>query len=308
MTSSFIIVNKEDAFTGRQINPLLIFPPESFTPYISRLKFLTRAVISLFPSVKYTLAAFGYQKVDEYVFSSLISAFVMGFIFSVLFYVYASGNVMLEGVTTKSFLIGALVFILFAVLHLIYPSLKAKSYAEEIDRNLLFALKDMLIEIRSGITLYDTLVNVAHSNYGLVSKEISKAVKLANAGMPLTMALEHLARKTQSENLRRILWQLITAVKSGASIEPAIESAIYHVTRQQEEKIRKYVANLNLIVLIYMLAAASLPAMIVPFLMILTCFAAIQVSAALLIKIFAFFLCIQAILIGYVQTSRPINF
>jgi flagellar protein FlaJ len=183
---------------------------------------------------------------------------------------------------------------------------KAKSFAEEIDRKLPFALKDMMVEIKSGLTLYDALLNIARSDYGLVSKEIRLAVKAANAGIPLTNALKRVAQKTQSAHFRRVLWQIITAIQSGASVEPALESAIKMINEEQEEKIKKYASDLNLIVLIYMLLASSLPAMTLPFLMILICFVSIQIDIDLILKIFSLFIIFQVLIIGFVQSSRPL--
>ncbi len=294
-------------FRGKEINPFLIFPPEQFSKNISRMRGLTNIINNLFPSLRYTLVSLGYEKVHEYILSSVLSTIIFSVLFFSFIYLYGT-MVKIEGLMYKSILAGFFTFVILLVFYIIYPSIKAKSFAEQIDKNLLFALKDMLIEIKSGITLYDALVNVAHSDYGLVSKEIGSAVKATNAGVPLAKALERIATRTQSEHLRRVLWQIITAIQSGASVEPALESAIRAITTEQEEKIRKYVANLNFIVLFYMLTASSLPAMILPFLMILICFVSIQIDADLILKVFSVFIILQILIIGFVQSSRPLSF
>jgi len=48
------------------------------------------------------------------------------------------------------------------------PKVQARKIAENIDRDLVFALKDMQLQISSGVPLYDAMRNVAQADYGRV--------------------------------------------------------------------------------------------------------------------------------------------
>ena len=54
----------------------------------------------------------------------------------------------------------------------------------DIERNLIPALEDMLVQLNSGVPLCSILVNISASDYGELSAEFKKAVKKINAGSP----------------------------------------------------------------------------------------------------------------------------
>jgi flagellar protein FlaJ len=299
---------EEALLKGKEINPLLIVEPESLRHVSSLFNFINTKIEKLFPSFKYALNNLNYFDTDAYFTAALLSALLTAIIATPIFYFYlksSSPTTPLNTITLKSVILGVLLFAITYFFHLFFPTIRAKTFANEIDKNLLYVLKDMLIELKSGATLYQVLVNISNSNYGLVSRQILYAVKLTNAGMPLDQALKKLATKTQSENFRRILWQIITALQSGAYLEPVLTSALKVAEVNEEEKIMKYSESMNFIVLLYMLVSASIPAIIVPFLMILILFIPITVSANMILLIFAALLLIQLALIIYVGSARP---
>ena len=84
-----------------------------------------------------------------------------------------------------------------------YPRILSGKTAELIDKHLVFALKDLLLQINSGVTLYNGLVNVVKEGYGQASKELEKVAKDVSCGIPIDKALEKMALQTKSEFLRK---------------------------------------------------------------------------------------------------------
>ncbi len=295
----------QNEVSSKEICSFFVIPPEKFREVAARFKGVVKPIDSLYPGLRYNLSTLRYPHVYEYIFAALTSSVIFGFLMLCIFVLYlitSSPNVILIfEILFGSLAITGAVFLLY----LIYPSLKLRSLSAVIDRTLIYALKDMLVQIRSGVTLYDSMVNVAHSNYGAVSKEFDIAVRALSAGVPLTKALEEMSARTQSEYFKRAIWQLISALHSGASVEPALRSVIKTLAEEQESSIKKYAANMNFLVLIYMLISSSLPAMMLPFLMIMVCFTDITVNLPLLIGLLAGFGVVQLAVIGYVKTSRP---
>ena len=58
--------------------------------------------------------------------------------------------------------------------YMIHPKLLIKRKSRLLEKDLLFALKYMLVRVRSGISLYDAMVGVAQGSYGEVSRDFQK--------------------------------------------------------------------------------------------------------------------------------------
>lgn len=141
----------------------------------------------------------------------------------------------------------------------IYPRVMARKVAEKVDRELIFALKDMYIQINSGVSLFDAMCNVSKADYGYVSNDFEFAVRDITAGDSEERALEKLAVKTKSDYFKKALWQLITAMHSGASTAGALRSVIDVLIGYQHRMIKNYCSELNFWILMFMLIAATIP-------------------------------------------------
>ena len=134
-----------------------------------------------------------------------------------------------------------------------------KLRAELIEKNLVFALKDLSIQITSGVPTYNAFVNVAKSNYGSISKEFENIAKNVNSSVPLSKALEESAIKSGSEYYKKTMWQLINTMRAGASLKGALKTIINELSLDQKTKIKSYAQELNLWSLIYLLFAVAIP-------------------------------------------------
>jgi len=208
-----------------------------------------------------------------------------------------------------SLLVALLLFIFFFFIFLKYPKILAGKKAEQIDRMLLFALKDLLLQVSSGVSLYNSFVNISVAGYGLVSKEFKIAAQEINAGIPMSSAIEKMAHRTQSEYLQRSLWQLINAMKVGASLEGALRTIIDDLARDQKSKIKDYAKELNLWSLVYMLFAVAIPTLGVTMLVVLSGFAGFGVNMYTFAFLMGFVLFVQIAIIGFIKRRRPmVNF
>ncbi|MBI2548669.1 type II secretion system F family protein [Candidatus Woesearchaeota archaeon] len=209
-----------------------------------------------------------------------------------------------------SVVIAFLVALFFSFLVLVvlfyYPKILAGKKAEQIDKSLTFALKDLLLQIHAGVPLYDALVNIAKAKYGLVSEEFARVVKSINSGKSIAEALEDLALTSESEFLRRTIWQLVNTMKAGASLQGALHSVIDGLTSNQRSSIKSYAQELNLWSLLYLLFAVAVPTIGTTLLIILSSFAGFGVTPVFFLMFIGLTFVIQIILIGFVKTRRPI--
>jgi len=118
-----------------------------------------------------------------------------------------------------SFLVGASIGGAAFLYISMYPKLMAKKKIRSVDENLPHALHHLLIQIRSGVPLFNCLVSVSHGDYGQLSKVFERTVDEINTGKSEIEAMETLARENPSLYFRRVLWQMVNALKSGAAVD-----------------------------------------------------------------------------------------
>lgn len=253
---------------------------------------LDKAHISL-SSEKYFAAAF---------FSSLVYAFLL--------LVFLAGLLWVQGQldAAKIFLallFSATVFGLFLFLHSIGPKIAARKYAAGVDKNLVSALNNLQAQVASGIPLFEAMVNVGKANYGEASLEFESMTKEMAAGENEISVLEKKMNKTGSEFLKKTCWQLLSSLRSGSSTEGALTSVADSLSSEQFRSIKKYTAELNLWILLYLLVATAIPTIGITFLVVLSAMAGISIGPEVILGMVFFAAMLQAVLIGFVKTRVP---
>ena len=122
---------------------------------------------------------------------------------------------------------------------MLYPHAKIIHRKWEIDREVVFASRHILISLKSGMPLYDALLGAAEG-YGEVSKEIEEIMRRTTAGVPLNHAIRDVAEQTPSKNLRRILLQISNALTSGADVGNALEAITEQISSEQLTSLKAY--------------------------------------------------------------------
>lgn len=203
------------------------------------------------------------------------------------------------------FVVGA-TFSTFIFFYLIqYPKLVAARRMRVLESDLLNALQHMLIEIKSGVPLFNSMVSIS-TDYGEISEEFKKVVKEINAGKSEIGALEESSRRNPSLYFRRTIWQLTNSIKAGSDIGNALEAIVYNLTQEQIIAIRKYGQELSPYTLIYMLVAIIMPTLGITFLIILSSFAGIVIPKLIFPLIIIVLAIFQYFFMGIIKTKRPI--
>ncbi|RLJ08903.1 MAG: hypothetical protein DRP13_01710 [Candidatus Aenigmatarchaeota archaeon] len=204
----------------------------------------------------------------------------------------------------SGFVLGTMGF-LYVVL---YPRLFVTRKTNAIEKNLPFALHHLLIEVRSGVPLFNALVSISESNYGLLSEEIKKAVDEISTGKSEIAALEMLARKNPSLYFRRVLWQIVNSLKSGADIGSTIKNIVDTLSEEQRIAIKQYGAQLNPLTLMYMIFAVIFPTLGITFILVISSFIGIGIDVRfILMGILGFLLMFQFMIIGLIKSKRPVG-
>ncbi len=239
----------------------------------------------------------------EYISMSLASSFVFlvlallfsltSFRFNVAYYIFALISV---GVT-----------FLMVMQQLAYPRLVASRRIKGIERNLIPALQDMLVQLNSGVALFNILVNLSNGDYGEISVEMRNAVKEINAGRSQVDVLEDIAIRNPSILFRRAIWQLVNGMKEGADISTLITDVIRSVNDEQITQIQRYGGQLSPLALFYMLIAIIAPSLGITFIIIISSFSGIPSGTIKLVfySLLTMTVVFQIMFIGMIKTRRP---
>jgi len=189
----------------------------------------------------------------------------------------------------------------------VYPYIYVTKRQKNIERNLIPALGDILVQLNSGIPLFSILVNISSSDYGELSREFKKAVRRIGSGEPEAAVLDDLGRKNPSPFFRRTLWQISSGMKSGADMTIVIEDSISALNEEQLIQIQNYGNKLNPLIVFYMLIAIILPALSITFLTIISSMINMEKNTAVLVfmALYVFVVLIQIMFLGIIKSRRP---
>ena len=189
----------------------------------------------------------------------------------------------------------------------IYPKIYAQRKEKNIERNLIPALEDMLVQLTSGIPIFSILVSIASSNYGVLSQEFKKAVSKINAGSPQIQVLEEMGEKSSSPFFRRTLWQLSNGMKAGSDMSIVVKDSINILNQEQLIQIQNYGNKLNPLIMFYMLTSVILPALAITFLTILASIIGLPATTAtlLFVGMYVLVILLQIMFLGVIRSARP---
>ncbi len=197
------------------------------------------------------------------------------------------------------------IFVFFQQLN--YPKIIAKRRIEQMETSLLPALRTMLVEVNSGVPLFQVLEYISRSDYGEISSEFKKAVKQIRSGKPQITVLEDLSTRNPSAHFRRALGQIINGLKTGTDIGIVLKEIINSVSREQMIQIESYGGKLKPLAMFYMLMVGIAPSLGITFLIAIMSFLSVTEAGAkvvfyVLLGVVMFF---QIMFMGAIKSFRP---
>lgn len=234
--------------------------------------------------------------------ASMIFFIFISFVLTFMLFAFRMENAVIVGP------IISLVFSFFVFIQQVfYPKMLSRKKIRGIEQNLLPALQNVLIQLNSGVPIFNILTNIAGGDYGELSKEFDKAVRDINAGRSQVDALEEIATNNPSTLFRRAIWQLVNGMKAGADMSTVMAEIIDSLGEQQLIQIQNYGSQLSPLAMFYMLGAVIVPSLSVTFIIILSSFIALSPSMTKIafwsLLVFAVFL--QIMFLGIIRSRRP---
>jgi flagellar protein FlaJ len=203
-------------------------------------------------------------------------------------------------------LMSALTAYVFVFMYVInFPRLLIERKLRSVNRDLPYALRHLLVQVSSGVSLYDSAASIADGDYGEISREFGKIITETQGGMDFITALEDSAMKNPYPNYRNAVWQLSNASKAGSDISSVIRDIVSNVTEDQKTEIKSYGSNLQFLSLMYMVLTIAVPTIGVVFLMMVSTFLGAALPPPIFIGVLFFLVMVQYMFVGIIQARRP---
>ncbi|MFH1182600.1 MAG: type II secretion system F family protein [Candidatus Woesearchaeota archaeon] len=175
---------------------------------------------------------------------------------------------------------------------------------KDIDKEVLFAGRYLLVKMESGSPLYNSLIDASKS-YGVAGKYFREIIDDISAGTNIEDALEHAREYTSSEYFKKILWQLIAALKTGTDVTVSLRNTLKVIADSQIIEIKEYGKKLNALMLFYMLAAIVVPSLGITLAILVASFMNLSIPPIFFLAVLFFLSLIQLFFIMLVRSNRP---
>ena len=263
---------------------------------------ISNRVASFFPALKTELriAHLPYTPI-QYVTKSLRMAVLGSILFTFLFFF------VLQKAKLSFFLlvpVFAILFILIFEYSLIAIKAKIRKREREINKEVIFVGRYLLIKIYSGRPLLNALIETAGGR-GIASKYIKEIVDDIDTGNTIENALKNAMIYSPSDKLMKILFHINNALQLGIDVTKPLESVLEAITREEELEIKKYGKKLNTLVIFYMLAAVILPSLGVAMFIVISGFVNFPIDLKGLLLFIFFIVVLQFVFITLFKSARP---
>lgn len=242
-----------------------------------------------------------YEEPEDFVKKTLLSAFYMttGFVMFL-----AAVLSKLEGLKEILIIAFPIIFVLMFFYFLKLPDIKILKREREISKSIVFAGRFLIIELESGVPIYDALVNVSR-NFKDIGKYFDEIIGQVDMGTTLEDALNREIELTPSNNFRKLLWQILNSLKTGADISSSLNAIIEQIVREQTIEGKNYGRKLNPFAMFYMILAVIMPTLGTTMLIVFSTFVSVTIGLVALLSLAAFFSFIQLMFVAVIKSQRP---
>jgi len=265
-------------------------------------KILFARIADSVPHLRFKLKQAGMNiKPEDFVKQTFLSAF---YLTAGLFSSITLILVKFEAFTTLLLL---LVFPFFALLmfYLIkIPDAKILGRGKDISKEVVFAGRFLIIELESGVPLYNALQNLS-KNYKAIGSYVKEITDKVDLGTSMEDALNEAVELVPSDDLRKMFWQIINSLRTGSDVSRSLLSTVDQIAKRQKIQINEYSKKLNPLAMFYMMIAVIAPSLGMTMLIILSSFVNFTLSLTILLFLAALLGFMQFMFLATIKFSRP---
>ncbi len=237
----------------------------------------------------------------EFIKRTFVSAFYMTTGIGVLIVVIMTE---LEVFSKMMYFIFPLLYIFMFYYMVKVPDVKIMRKGKEISKEIVFAGRFLVIELESGVSLYDAMINLS-KNYEVVGSYFKEIIDRVSMGTSMEDAIDETIESTPSSNLTKVLWQILNSLRTGADISKSLSNILDQISREQIIEVKEYGRKLNPLAMFFMVIAVILPSLGITMFIVLTTFISANIDLTALIAIAVFLGFIQFMFFSIKKSSRP---
>ncbi len=238
---------------------------------------------------------------EEFVKKTLLSSFYMTTGITVLVLtIFAQ----LEIVSNIIYFIFPLLYVFMVSYMLKIPDVKIIRKGREISKEIVFAGRFLIIELESGVSLYDAMENVS-KNYEVIGTYFKEITDKVSMGTTMEDAINETIETTPSSNLTKVLWQILNSLRTGADISQSLSSLLDQIILEQVIEVKEYGRKLNPLAMFFMVVAIIMPSLGITMLIVMTTFISLKVDLTALLSIALFLGFVQYMFFSIIKSSRP---
>ncbi len=238
---------------------------------------------------------------EEFIKKSLVLALYMSIGIVVFLWLLLSR---LGPVTLILLMLFPVLFVVFLFYFLRVPDVKVLKKQRDINKEIIFAGRFLIIELESGVPLYDAFKNVT-KNYEVIGKYFAEIVNKVDLGTAIEDAMNETIEFTPSANFRKILWQIVNSQQTGADVSSSLKSVVEQITKEQIIEIKEYGRKLNPLAMFYMIIAVILPSIGITMFIVLSTFLNLTLKLPILLSISVGLAIVQCMFLAMIKQSRP---
>ncbi|RME54002.1 hypothetical protein D6783_00130, partial [Candidatus Woesearchaeota archaeon] len=185
-----------------------------------------------------------------------------------------------------------------------YADVKADRIRRQISKEIVFAGRYLIIELESGVPLYESFVNISKA-FPTVGPYFAEIIAKVDLGTTFEDALNETIATTPSPQLRKMLWQVLNSLKTGAEIADSLNVVFDQMIREQQIEVKEYGRKLNPLAMFYMIMAIIVPSLGVTMLIVMASFLGVKLDLFILIILALFVGFVQYMFLAVVRSQRP---
>jgi len=242
---------------------------------------------------------------EKYIKKQFSNSLILGLMLLLTSFFFFSGLEM-SGTKVLLYSLGTGIITYFTLFYILkhQVDVKIRKLEKDIDREVLFAGRFLLVKLNSGTPLITALSQAAHS-YGVASHYFEEIVRDIDVGTPLEQALDNARRYSPSKKFRRILSQIADALKIGVDVTQFLESILDEIAESQLIEIKKYGKKLNGMTMFYMLLSIILPSLGITLMITVISLINVKLNSSFFFLLAFFLLIIEFFFISIFRSIRP---
>ncbi len=185
-----------------------------------------------------------------------------------------------------------------------YVDFKIMKIRKEIDSEIIFAANFLIIELESGVPLDEAFQNM-EKNYRVSGSYFGDIVHKVYLGTDMEDAIKETMIIVPSPNLRRILWQILNSMKTGADSTKSLKKVVEHIVKDQKIAVEEYGKKLSPMAMFYMMISIIVPSLGITMLVVMSTMIGLNLSIGHYLAIALIIGFIQFMFLSMVKSSRP---